>query len=363
MKNVMKHKIIVILGMLIAATFSVDACTSMLVSAKASGTGRPLMWKNRDTNHEQNFIEKVPAKGGNLGYVALFNGGDAKLSQAWMGMNDAGFAVMNTASYNLAPDTARIKDREGFLMTVALRMCRSVDDFERMLINMKKPMGVQANFGVMDAMGGLAYFEVNDKAYKRFNVADNPNGFLVRSNYSVAGEKGGGYGYLREMSLKHVLADEFANGGFRPESFTEKASKSFYNAVIGKDFEADTCSWVVDQDFIARYTSTASVVIEGVTPDMPVSDMIMWTVLGYPPCSFVSPVTLNGVPEMLRPTAEGFTSPYCNNVLNIKEKIFPIKFGNGKRYINMNVLRPILQKSRQTSNEIYNKVYESRKNR
>lgn len=358
----MKNKFIIVLSLLLSTIISADACTSMLVSAKASGTGRPLMWKNRDTDHEQNFIEKIPAKGGNLGYVALFNGGDTKLAQAWMGMNDAGFAIMNTASYNLAPDTAKIKDREGYIMSFALRMCRSVDDFERILSNMKKPMGVQANFGVMDAMGGLAYFEVNDRAYKRFNVSDSPHGFMVRSNYSVAGVKGGGYGYLRELSLKHVLADEFANGGFRPESFTEKASKSFYNAVIGKDFEADTCSWAVDQDFIARYTSSASVVIEGVTPDMPVSDMIMWTVLGYPPCAFVTPVTLNSVPELLRPTGEGFTSPYCTNVLALKEKIFPIKYGNGKRYINMKALRPVLIKSRQKSKEIYDKIYELRNN-
>ena len=356
-----KLRLLAVLSVFLAASFSADACTSMLVSAKASGTGRPLMWKNRDTDHDQNFIEKVPAMGGRMGYVALFNGGDAKLSEAWMGMNDAGFAVMNTASYNLAPDTAKIKDREGLLMTAALKNCRSVDDFERLIKAQKRPLGVQANFGVMDAMGGLAYFEVNDIGYKRYNVDDAPGGYMVRSNYSVAGKKGEGHGYLREASLKHVLAEELASGSFRPESFTEKASKSFYNAVIGKDFETDTCSWVIDQDFIARYTSSASVVIEGVNPDQPVSDMIMWTLLGYPPCSFVVPVTLNNVPDMLRPTADGFTSPYCTSVLGIKENVFPIKIDNGKRYINMKALRPILQKSRQKSLEIYNKAYELRK--
>lgn len=361
MTKAINLRILAILTILLNAAFSADACTSMLVSAKASGTGRPLMWKNRDTDHEQNFIEKVPAMNGRMGYVALFNGGDTQLREAWMGMNDAGFAVMNTASYNLAPDTARIKDREGVLMTVALGSCRSVNEFEQLLRTLKRPMGVQANFGVMDAMGGLAYFEVNDVGYKRYNVADSPDGYLIRSNYSVAGVKGLGHGQMREMSLRHVLADEMSNHSLRPESFTEKASKSFYNAVMSRDFETDTCSWAIDQDFIARYTSTASVVIEGVNPGQPVSEMIMWTVLGYPPCSFVTPVTINSVPDMLRPTAEGFTSPYCANVLSLKSDIFPIKVDNGNRYMNMNALRAVVKKSREKSYEIYKQVYDRRK--
>lgn len=47
------------------------ACTSMLVSAKASGTGRPLMWKHRDSDAENSFVERVQAKNGKLGYVAF----------------------------------------------------------------------------------------------------------------------------------------------------------------------------------------------------------------------------------------------------------------------------------------------------
>ncbi|MDE6693909.1 MAG: hypothetical protein K2K05_11040, partial [Muribaculaceae bacterium] len=102
--NIFYRLLAISLCLLSVGTFSSQACTSMLVSAKASGTGRPLMWKHRDTGTEHNYIDKVPARGGYHGYVALYNGGDAKQSEAWMGMNDAGFAIMNTASYNLAPD-------------------------------------------------------------------------------------------------------------------------------------------------------------------------------------------------------------------------------------------------------------------
>lgn len=83
--------------------------------------------------------------------MALYNGGDSLLAEAWMGLNDAGFAIMNTASYNLAPDTASVKDREGIVMRLALERCRTLDDFETLLDTLPRPLGVQANFGVLDA--------------------------------------------------------------------------------------------------------------------------------------------------------------------------------------------------------------------
>ncbi len=37
---------------------------------------------------------------------------------------------MNTVAYNLPKETAEIKDLEGLIMADALRLCRTVDDFE-----------------------------------------------------------------------------------------------------------------------------------------------------------------------------------------------------------------------------------------
>lgn len=364
MRKIMKSLnrfVLVLVCMLLGLSFRSLACTSMLVSAKASGTGRPLMWKHRDTGTEHNFIDKVQARDGKMGYVALFNGGDANLREAWMGMNDAGFAIMNTASYNLAPDTARLKDLEGILMSAALVSCRTVEDFETVLKSLKRPIGIQANFGVMDALGNLAYFEANDHTYTRFDVDDTEEGYLIRTNYSESGAKGGGYGYIRELNLRNILADEMAQGTLRPESFTEKASRSFYHAVFNKDFAVDsTQEWVVDQDFIPREISSASIVIEGVNPGENISDMIMWTVLGYPPCSFMVPVTLKAIPENLRPTAKGYRSPFCNSILELKHEVFPLVRGNGKHYINMKTLRPIMEICRKKSLENYSKIYRAR---
>ena len=123
-------------------------CTSLIAAGRATLSGRPLLWKHRYTSASNNFIARVEADSvsGAIGFTALFNGGDSLLAEAWMGMNDAGFAIMNTASYNLAPDTAAVRDREGYVMSAALRCCQSVNDFELLLHELPKPLGVQANF-------------------------------------------------------------------------------------------------------------------------------------------------------------------------------------------------------------------------
>ena len=153
--NKMNKKYIITFSLIVFACVQVLACTSAIVSAKASKNGRPLLWKNRDTGTEHNFVEKVDAEDGNYAYVALYNGGDSTLRDAWLGMNEVGFAIMNTASYNLAPDTAKLKDQEGFVMSLALKKCRTLADFEVLLDTISKPMGVQANFGLIDANGSF----------------------------------------------------------------------------------------------------------------------------------------------------------------------------------------------------------------
>ena len=67
-------------------------------------------------------------------------------------------------------------DREGILMYKALGICRTVEDFVTFLDTLSRPMGVEANFGVIDACGGASYFEVDNSGWVRFDVADEPGG-------------------------------------------------------------------------------------------------------------------------------------------------------------------------------------------
>lgn len=322
-------------------TGQVDACTSAIISGKVSRSGRPLLWKHRDTSHDGNFVQYVPAVNGNHAYEALFNSGDSLLAEAWMGMNDAGFAIMNTASYNLAPDTASVKDREGLLMSRALQTCASLADFETLLDTLPRPMGVQANFGVIDASGAGAFYETDDNGSRRFMLEEAPHGVLIRTNYSCSGDKDCGYGYIRSDNAGHFIIPAAERHDVTPELLTDTVSRSFYHSLIGRDLSLGDAPYIIDQDFVPRATSTASVVIEGVNRGESPRLMIMWTALGYPPASHVEAVTPGCVPMSLRPDPGTWRSPFYDEVAKRKGRIFDIVRGNGGRYINVKALNEI----------------------
>lgn len=326
----------------IALTITIPAlaCTSMIIGPKASKSGRPMLWKNRDTDNVENFVERIAPRDGCHGYIALFNSGDSLLTEAWMGLNDSGFGIMNTASYNLAPDTARIKDREGVVMSRALQVCHTVEDFANLLDTLPKPLGVQANFGVIDAEGNGAYFETDDYSYKAFYLSETDNDVLVRTNFSFTGNDIDGMGYIRFNNTCHLFADKLKNGGFEPEDFTEVASRSFYHSLLGHDIEADTTfHHFIDQDFIPRRSTSASVVIEGLLPGEDPSAATMWTLMGYPPCGHVEASWVDYVPDTLRPTCPGYKSESSNRAMRGKALAFPIERGSGRRYVDMDYIR------------------------
>ena len=264
-----------------------------------------------------------------------------KDTAAWMGFNEAGFAIMNTASYNLnGNDGVKNMDREGELMRYALERCKSVDDFEGLLQTLPKPLGVEANFGVIDAAGNGAYFETGNFKYVKFDLADAPDGILTRTNYSYSGVKDKGMGYVREKNEKNLLAPHIAAQDITPAVFTEELSRTFYNSLLGKDFTRSGDNWIVDQDFIPRRISTASVVIEGIIPGENPLLTTMWIALGYPPCAEVYAVWVgeDGVaPELTGTTAENH-SVQCDRVNKRKAEVFPVVRGNGKQYLNLSKL-------------------------
>lgn len=318
-----------------------QACTSAIVSGRLTANGRPLLWKNRDTGDQNNHVERIKAHDGLLEFVALFDARDARDTAAWMGFNERGFAIMNTASYNLNHDNVpeRDMDREGVVMRYALERCVTVDDFERVLQQWKKPMGVEANFGVIDAYGNGAYFETGNYTYKKYDLADEPSGILTRTNYSLSGRADEGYGYIRHANEKHLLEPYVAEAKITPSVFTEVLSRTFYHSQLGRDYTYSE-QWVVDQDFIPRAISTASVVIEGVMPGEPGSLTVMWIALGYPPCAevFACLTGDGGVPVELTGTTARRHSTQCDKVNAREAEVFHNKRGNGKLYIDLSKL-------------------------
>lgn len=318
------------------------ACTSLIASGKATANGRPIIWKNRDTGAADNFLYRVQHPG-KIGYVGLFNGGDSLVTdEAWMGVNDAGFAIINTVAYNLPENAPSWIDREGYVMAQALETCRSVGDFETLLNNLPKPMGVRTCFGVLDAEGNGAYFETDDYNFVRFDLSDAPDGILIRTNYAYSGTPDEGMGYIRHQNVEHLLADAIKDGTITPTSLTDGVSCSFYNSMLGYDVLATDAHMAVDQDFVPRRSTTASIAIEGILPGEPVDSIVMWAKMAYPPCTPTVRVGLRNIPEEATATPGHAHCRLAEEAAALKEKVFCIRRGSGPHYISLDALRNIL---------------------
>lgn len=324
------------------------ACTSAIITGKLTKDGKPLLWKHRDTGELNNRIEYF--KGPKYTFLALVNSPDSG-GIAWTGTNNVGFSIMNTASYNLrdANDGVDDKemDREGELMFKALGECRTIEDFEKFLKKYKKPFGVEGNFGVIDAEGGAAYFEVNNTRWEKIDVNDPkiaPQGYLVYTNHSYTGRINEGMGYIRYTAADTRIKNLIAQGGdITPRWIFNNLSRCFYHPVLDMDLkEAELRSgWFIDQDFIPRRITSASVVIKGVKKGEDPLNTVMWTILGYPPASIAVPLFVKAgenQPFFMVKGENSNNALMCDISLKAKSKIFAIKRGNGNKYFNFGAL-------------------------
>lgn len=327
--------------LLLAGSARTAACTSAVVTASRSASGHPVLWKHRDTGAPHNFIARHAATDSTFEYIALHNQGDTLGLEAWIGMNRAGLAVMNTASYNLAPDTAVYKDREGVVMTRALGRCVTVDDFARLLDRLPRPLGVQANFCAIDAQGHAACFETCDTGYTRIDIdAQGPT--FVRTNYSRSGRTGRKLGLAREKAACHFLDGA---RGVTPRYLTDTLSASFYDSASGRDLLLTADTAAVDRgDLIPRYISTASIAIEAVpSAEGDGRNYIMWTRLGYPPAGETYPVTFGSIPADVTPGSDGIT-PVERRADLKKQEIYHLPSREGRRIVDLRAVRRLLSR-------------------
>ena len=339
--------------LILAMTLSVAAfaCTSAIFTGKCTKDGRPLMWKNRDTGELNNRLEFFQGK--TYGFVGLVNS-PSRGGEVWAGSNVAGFCIMNTASYNLAiADEKDLQDGEGELMFKALGLCRTLKDFENLLDTIRKPLAVEANFGVIDAEGGAAYYEVNTRTWTKFDANDSsvaPEGYLIWTNYSRSGRKDKGMGYVRWGNATDIVEKAYSAGvKFSADWIMENLSRSFYHSILkadlrNSDIASNTDGWFIDQDFIPRKSTSAVSIFQGVRQDENPSNTIYWCGMGYGPLAIMVPVFMK-YPEMIPSVlAKGSSEKKKNNckvcdyVLNLKEEIFPITRGNGSKYFHFSLL-------------------------
>ncbi|NQV42652.1 MAG: hypothetical protein HQ506_09875 [Candidatus Marinimicrobia bacterium] len=337
----MRHQILISI-LLISFINPGFSCTSAVVSGKATDDGRPLLWKHRDTGDVENKL--VFVEGSTFDFVGVANRVDTLSQQIWMGSNEVGFAIMNTASYNLnqgqvcdVPD-----DQEGLFMRAVLEVCSDLDDFEAFMDSSVGTWGLAANFGVIDARGGAAYYEKGYYDYTKYDVTDSdtaPEGYLIRTNFSMSGKKDKGYGFIRHGVTSELFSEQKS---ISVDFILQSATRNFKHGLMNNDLRSDPLpldksdeKYVLFQDYVVRTSSASTLLIQGVLPSEDPQLTTLWTILGWQPVTLVTPVWVKSaalLPHMVL-SINGSPAPINAAAMALKASCFPVKRGNGQDYL------------------------------
>ncbi len=344
------RRLYITIAVTILSVFSYNqllSCTSAIITGKITADGRAILWKHRDTGEENNRVEYF--KGEKYNFLALVNSPD-KGGVVWIGTNSAGFSIMNTASYNLKDDDVKDMDMEGELMYKALAVCKNLSDFEDFLNKLPRPMRVEANFGVIDAEGGAAYYETNNSKFVKVDANDQknaPQGYLIYTNFSYTGRFNEGMGYIRHQTATDILSKASPLRSITPHWIFNNLSRSYYHSLLGVDLLKPENSpernggWFIDQDFIPRKSTTASVAIHGVKPGENPEMITMWTILGYPAAGIAIPLWVKAEdrqPMVVVKSKSSDNAFACDKAVALKHKTFSINRGNGSKYMNFSLI-------------------------
>ncbi len=297
--------------------FSCNACTTAVVSGRVTTDGRPLLWKNRDYSAVHNEVARLTE--GRYAAIGIVNAGSR--SSVWMGVNEAGFCIENSLALDLKSDAPSKGPGNGGLIRRALETCATVEDFKKLLqATDASGRTTCGNFGVIDAVGGAAMFEVGRTSHVMFDANDPeiaPNGYIVRSNFSTTGQnlppepefgdvqkQSSGERYLRACALLDSQRENKISAEFLVRNCTRDVADAdgipfpgSVNCTAGQLPER-----IATANTISRATSVSAAVFHGVRAGEDPALTTMFAMLGDPKLSIAVPCWVNAetIPDDLQ---------------------------------------------------------------
>ena len=342
-------------------------CTTAIISGEVTPDGRPLLWKNRDTdNPDQEFAH---FDDGDFSYIAVINAGE--IDQTFGGVNSAGFAIENSYADNFL-DTLDGPDDDGFIIKLALQTCRTIDDLIAILDSTNESgRTYPTSFGVIDAVGGAAIIECSAYEYTMFDPAnenDAPDGFLVRATFAYSGEDEAHFAQWR-----HDHAYEMIRAGIE----SREISPEYLLSVVAPDIVIEEIDpyplpyrdFCPDRNFpigiiptyqaINRNVTRSALVIQGVHPDEDPLLTTMFAIVGQPIATTPLPLWVHSgsTPDLLDGEE---TSLLCDLANSITDQIYDSDIGidalntfqlandngNGLLTVTTPIIETILQRTR-----------------
>jgi hypothetical protein len=309
-----------------------EECTIGVALGRATSDGRPLLWKTRDNNEAPDNTIKYDTKS-TYKFIYVANAGTT--SDAWMGVNELGFAIINSAISDL-PTTSKGLGN-GTLMKYVLGSCKTVVEFENYLKATNiTGRATQANFAVIDATGAAAIFETGGSVYYKYNAEDTENGYIIRTNFSFNGGSNKGIErYIRSTDLINTFyAGDTLNHKsiirYQMRDFSDDNSDPVAIPFTGRWSPETPEGYVHCDKSICRTSTVSASVIQGVLSNESPCLSTMWTMLGHAATTVSIPYW-----PVSDPPVEAKGNPksvICNNANEIKKFLFDIP--DKKDYIN-----------------------------
>ncbi len=292
------------------------ACTIGVASGSVTNDGRPLMWKSRDVGGSQ--VVKFNDEGRN-DFIGI---GSVGSSYFWMGVNEKGFAIGNALSSDLDRPMGN-----GDLMLYCLARCETLADFEAILDSTNaEGRDTHTNYAVIDAEGGAAMYEVGTTEYWKFDTQDDPNGYIVRANFSFNGE--GSSGIERYNRSNAIMEELQADNNINYRSILQIHSRDLsdsqsipYEIPYLAQYEpGKPWGYVRANQSISNPGNGSTAVFRGVLPYEPAELTVMWALLGQPAGAIAVPVFPVGLPPEETNTDD--SSALCERAIELKGMIY-----------------------------------------
>jgi len=319
-----------------------EECTTAVVTGVATPDGYPLLWKNRDTGELSNKVVRVTEVP--YSYVAVTNAKEPSGRIVWGGLNERGFAIINSVAYNLPRRGGEMADLEGMVMADALRTCGTIQDFEDYIArNLGPGLGCWTNFLVIDAEGGAAIFEVHNHGFVRIAPDTAARGYVLNTNFSRSGAPMAGEGYLR-FEREEELFGARSPGTISISFLLEDVARDLGHALLENpprktwsSFPSDVPHWLHTRHTIDRNITASSILIRGVRKGEDPKRATLWVILGEPLCSVAVPVWVAAGPTPLE-LSEGEDAPLVQESRRLRARLRPLHGGAREEYLDLTKL-------------------------
>lgn len=363
---IMKQFFLLFLFSVLSATNSYS-CTSIIVSGKASADGRPFIFKNLDGTDMD--VSLIICNGEKYRYVATTNKKNDRVhpNRVSSGYNETGFSIINTVAH-LSRDKKDVANNTKILRR-ALEICKTLKDFETLLDTLPRPLYIDSNYGVMDAKGGVAYYEVAHNKYVKYD-ANNPeiapNGYLIRTNFGFSGNKDLGAGHERYAAMEMYVESIKKDGKIRFEDIIRGATRFLthggtkVNLYTYQPENGGTPVFVDFKDFIPRRATVNAQLIQGIRNGGNALETTAWTICGFPLSTVCVPIWLTPEGQLPKIVSRKSNkhSMICDAGLELKPRLFPQNKERKRNEINIAQLinksgTGILQRIKPIEDEVF----------